>query len=402
MSIHPPAVTTTGKIRILRESGEDRYDRQRLLPWWDQDVVGQARVVVVGAGAIGNEVLKTLALVGVGEMLVIDRDEIAPSNLSRTVLFRAEDVGLPKASTAARRAMEVNPEITVRAIDGDLSRDLSLRALAEADLVVAGLDSVEARFLLNRRCYLADVPWLNAGIGGTEAQLTHYRPGVGACYECTFTEGMAERFNARYSCTGLVKRVPDRAVATTAVTASLIGAVAAHEALAILHGREQVLEAGTRVAFFMDARRQWVDHLPADPACAAHMPRVRAAHWIAEGPDEVTAEWLAERFGITALHPGFDVVDRFICETCGTEDAVYRPNGTVYEDEATCPRCALQRRASVTATITPESAGWTIPLRAFGMADGEVFEAVTPKGSIWVGIGGNDPWTGRRYVGPSR
>ena len=59
MSIHPPAVTTTGKIRILRESGEDRYDRQRLLPWWDQDVVGQARVVVVGAGAIGNEVWPT-------------------------------------------------------------------------------------------------------------------------------------------------------------------------------------------------------------------------------------------------------------------------------------------------------------------------------------------------------
>lgn len=393
---------TIGRIRVISESGEGRYGRQELVPWWDQEKLSNSRVLVVGAGAIGNEVLKTLALVGVGTILVIDMDTISPSNLSRTVLFREEDVGKPKASTAAARAMEINPEITVRAIDGDLTRDLSLRALSDADVVIAGLDSVEARFHLNRRCYLADVPWLNAGIGMTEAQLTHYRPRVGACYECTYTDQMAARFRARYSCTGLVKRVPDKAVATTAVTATLIGAVAAHEALSMLHKREQQLAPGTRATYLMDAYRSFVDVLPENAECFAHADRQAVSAWAPEAAATTTPERLAAQFGITALKPGFDVVDEFSCETCGATDPVFRPDGTVYEDEAKCPVCGTQRRASVTSTIRPGSAGWSMTLQELGMTDGEVFAVHGPEGERWMGIGGIDPWTGAEYMGPSR
>ena len=91
----------------------DRYGRLRLISWWRQERLQAARVLVVGAGALGNEVLKNLALVGLGTIYVIDLDVVEPSNLSRSVLFRAEDGGRPTAEVAAIRAGELNPEIRI-------------------------------------------------------------------------------------------------------------------------------------------------------------------------------------------------------------------------------------------------------------------------------------------------
>src|SRR6476660_1500957 len=90
----------------------DRYGRFRLISWWRQERLAAAKVLVVGAGALGNEVLKNLALLGVGTVYVIDLDEVEPSNLSRSVLFRAEDGGRGKAEVAARRAGEINPDVS--------------------------------------------------------------------------------------------------------------------------------------------------------------------------------------------------------------------------------------------------------------------------------------------------
>ena len=89
-----------GEVRMGEES---MVDRQKLIPWWEQDVVNNSYVLVAGAGAIGNEVLKNLALIGVGHILICDMDVISTSNLSRTVLFTKDDVGKYKAKVAAER-----------------------------------------------------------------------------------------------------------------------------------------------------------------------------------------------------------------------------------------------------------------------------------------------------------
>ena len=91
-------------------ASEGRYDRQSLIGWWDQDRLARARFLVIGAGALGNEVLKLLALMGAGSILVYDMDRIERSNLSRGVLFREGDEGLRKAEVAVRRLREMNPE----------------------------------------------------------------------------------------------------------------------------------------------------------------------------------------------------------------------------------------------------------------------------------------------------
>src|SRR4051794_989267 len=96
-----PAVEDSDGGRALVIDDDDRYGRLRLIPWWRQERLAAARVLVVGAGALGNEVIKNLALLGVGTTLVIDLDDVEPSNLSRSVLFRAEDGGQPKSDVAA-------------------------------------------------------------------------------------------------------------------------------------------------------------------------------------------------------------------------------------------------------------------------------------------------------------
>ena len=72
--------------------GETAFDRAKLISWWSQEVVSNSKILVVGAGATGNETLKNLALLGVGKIFICDMDTVSISNLSRTVLFSADDV----------------------------------------------------------------------------------------------------------------------------------------------------------------------------------------------------------------------------------------------------------------------------------------------------------------------
>src|SRR5215510_11251402 len=96
----------------------DRYGRFRLISWWRQEKLAAARVLVVGAGALGNEVLKNLALLGVGHVFIIDYDTIESTNLTRSVLYRAGDEGQPKAHRAAAAVKRINPDVKVRALNG--------------------------------------------------------------------------------------------------------------------------------------------------------------------------------------------------------------------------------------------------------------------------------------------
>src|SRR6266567_6715963 len=105
-----PAVTNgkdMAKRFSMREGaveGETYFDRQKLITWWDQERLAGALVMVVGAGALGNETIKNLLLLGFRNLFICDLDHIETSNLSRTVLFAPGDIGRSKAHTAAERA----------------------------------------------------------------------------------------------------------------------------------------------------------------------------------------------------------------------------------------------------------------------------------------------------------
>ena len=107
MSVAPQITVASSEVH------EDRFSRLRLIPWWNQEKIRETRVMVVGAGALGNEILKNLALLGFQRVIIVDLDRIEESNLSRTVLYRSNDVGEFKANAAARSFRELASDATV-------------------------------------------------------------------------------------------------------------------------------------------------------------------------------------------------------------------------------------------------------------------------------------------------
>jgi adenylyltransferase/sulfurtransferase len=108
----------------LAAASDDRFQRFRLIAWWDQQRLARAKALVIGAGALGNEIVKNLALLGWGNVLIADMDRVENSNLSRSVLYREADSGKPKALTAATAAKAIYPQINVHAFDGNVVYDL--------------------------------------------------------------------------------------------------------------------------------------------------------------------------------------------------------------------------------------------------------------------------------------
>ena len=137
-----------------------------LLSWFKKEKVRNSRVLVAGAGALGNEVVKNLALFGVGHIFVVDFDQIEISNLTRSVLFREEDAYCHayKADIVAKRAMEINPQIKVTPIVGNLFSEVGLGIYRSVDVVIGCLDSRIARYLLNRLSLRAGKTWIDGSI----------------------------------------------------------------------------------------------------------------------------------------------------------------------------------------------------------------------------------------------
>jgi molybdopterin/thiamine biosynthesis adenylyltransferase len=203
-----------------------RHDRQERISGWSQDRLAAATVVVAGVGALGNEVLKNLALQGVGRLLICDPDSVAPSNLSRTVLFETADVGRPKVEAAAAALARLAPKTRVTTRHDDLRHGVGLGELADADLVVGALDSRPARLELLSRCALAAAPLVD---GGTRAWGGEVRVRVNAtepCYGCTLGTAELSRSDLSISCGGDDEAPEPSSIISTTLVAGWMTAAA--------------------------------------------------------------------------------------------------------------------------------------------------------------------------------
>ncbi len=225
-----------GEIKVTNDKkwGEDVFT---LLSWFNTEKVESAKVMVVGAGALGNEVLKNLALFGIGNIVVIDFDTIEHSNLCRSVLFRKEDADNSelKAEVAARRIKEINQNVNITAISGDVGNNVGLGLFRKMDVVIGCLDSRHARYLINKHCFRSNKLWVDGGIENLEGNVRIFKPGIN-CYECSLNEIELSQLNFRTGCPDIANfNFVQGRVATTPVSASLIGAIQTQEALKIVH-----------------------------------------------------------------------------------------------------------------------------------------------------------------------
>jgi molybdopterin-synthase adenylyltransferase len=347
----------TDESSPLRIDDDDRYGRLRLISWWRQERLAAARVLVVGAGALGNEVMKNLALVGVGTTYLIDLDTIEPSNLSRSVLFRAEDAGKPKAEVAARRALELNPEIVIVPIHGDVITDLGLGLFADVDVVIGCLDNREARLWVNRQCWKVGTPWIDAGIQEIQGVVKVFLPPDSACYECAMTERDYQLLNLRYSCP-LLKRDDILAgkVPTAPTIASMMGALEVQEALKLLHGMP--VAGGTALVFNGVGNQFYATKLPFRDDCLSH-ETYPAPTELALGHAGTVADLLAAARGNLEgpLSLGLDreLVVAVNCPRCDWRQPIMRPRTKVGQSEATCPTCREMGRPELISAVDEDS-----------------------------------------------
>lgn len=225
-----------------------------LLSWFKKEKVKGARVLVAGVGALGNEVVKNLALFGVGHIYVCDYDQIEISNLTRSVLFREEDAYRHsyKAEIVAKRAKEINPQIEVIPIVGNLFSEVGLGLYNAVDVVIGCLDSRLARYQLNRLSLRAGKTWIDGSIENLTGVVKVYTPGV-CCYECGLSREEFNNIMLRTGCADVVRTQTSAGrVATTPISASIIGAMQVQEAMKVIH-----LEEGQPVPFKTLSGKMW-------------------------------------------------------------------------------------------------------------------------------------------------
>ena len=418
---------------------EDRYARHHLLEGWDQPRLAHAHVLVAGVGAVGNEVVKLLALVGVGHLLLVDFDTIELSNLTRSVLFRETDIGQSKARVAALRARDLNPDIAVQAIQGNLEYDIGLGAYRAQDVVIGCLDSLNARLALNRACIRAGVPWINVGIEASVAEIALFESrdneenpseeslskeskknlskenAAGACFECAMSETMWERRNQRFSCGGLRSELPEDIVPTTATVASLAAAYAVNEALSLLHGRKEKKKRrkGEKENSFKESSfplhsssfglafsqklylsvapysMQTVD-LPRNPDCLAHET------WepiivLPQKAEEITVSQLLREAGMPegVVELGFDLLTTMRCLHCERQEVIGKPLETCSLALHHCPHCGVDSRQPETvAWLDGRSAYADQPLSQLGIPQHQILAIKEDNGRRYMQISG--------------
>ena len=376
---------------VHRIDDDDRYASLRLIPWWRQDRLQAARVLVVGAGALGNEVLKNLALVGVGTVVVIDMDTVEPANLSRSVLFRMDDGGKPKAEVAAGRAGGINPEVRFVPVVGDVIHDLGLGVFAEVDVVIGCLDNREARLWVNRQCWKVSTPWVDSGIQEIQGVVKVFVPPNSACYECAMTERDYQLLNVRYSCPLLRRdQILEGKVPTAPTIASMMAALEVQEALKIIH--DLPVAAGSALVFNGVTNQFYSTQLPRREECLSHETYPEPTD-LAIGHGSTARELfdLARPMldGPLTLALERDLVTVVECPACQTETEVYRPRALVTQSEALCPRCQQPGRPEVIHSVeegTPEA---NLPLAKLGVPAYDMVRVDGPTASGFFLLAGD-------------
>ncbi len=376
------------RIDDAGDETEDRFARFRLIGWWDQKRLAGARVLVIGAGALGNEILKDLALLGVGRVFLADRDRVENSNLSRSILFRERDCGRPKAEVAAERAAEVYPGMRVRPFTGNVVYDLGQGVYRWADVILGGLDNREARVAINQAAARAGKVWIDGAIERLDGVARVFDPATGPCYECTMGENDWKMLEARRSCALLSRGEMEQGkVPTTPTTASIVAGIQVQEAVKFLHGLEVI--AGKGFVFDGTHHQSYLVRYTRKEDCPAHEAD-EPVEGLSGGAADTRVGDLLERVPLdlgrdAILETGRDLLGSLRCGSCDEDEPVFASLGKVTEAQGRCPRCGRARTPSMFHTIDGRRAELLdMTLAAIGIPP-------------WDVLGGRAGWERRFY-----
>jgi len=223
---------TGGEVSDLSEKELDRYSRQIMLEeigYQGQLKLKQSKVCVVGVGGLGNPITARLAAMGIGKIRIVDRDVIELSNLHRQTMFNEDDVGQVKVETAAKKLRKLNPDIVIEELPVSINDYTAFDAVDGCDVVIDALDSVNARYSLNKACIEKKIPFVTGAAVGVTGQSFTILPNESACYHCLFP-ALDEDSMPTCSIEGVHPSI-----------LSIIGGIEVSEAVKIITGKEPSL-----------------------------------------------------------------------------------------------------------------------------------------------------------------
>jgi len=221
----------------------DKFDRQKRIKGWDQEKISNAKIMVIGVGATGNEVVKNLVLAGVGTILIIDYDMIETSNLNRCILFNmnAAKFNEYKVDVVKEASRILNPDVKVIALKEELNA-IDKDLYGQYDVVCSCLDNIEARVEANNYAYYYNTPFIDSGIDGYygTVQAVYSKMPESSCLQCGITNIDLDLMWKKFSCTGQEISAENGAttekIATLVTTTSVIGGIQSQQVLKFILG----------------------------------------------------------------------------------------------------------------------------------------------------------------------
>jgi adenylyltransferase/sulfurtransferase len=400
-------ITASPNGGVTAAASDDRFSRFRLIGWWDQEKLRTAKILVIGAGALGNEILKNLALLGFANIVVVDLDSIEASNLSRSILYRASDVGRRKADAAADAVKNIFPEARVHPITANVVHGLGLGLFAWADVVLAGLDNREARLWINRVCWKMNKPWIDGAIEGINGVARVFMPGQPPCYECTLGETDWAILNKRMSCNLLaLESDPEGKVATTPTISSIIAGIQVQEAVKLLHGLPVL--AGKGFIFEGLNHTSYKVEYTENAECMSHYTFAEVIRLQQASPDLSLAQLLdLSRRDLgsqnVALEFSRDVIHKLVCPGCGAEEELFAAVGTVPYARGKCSKDGQMRAVIAAHGYSGHEPFGDRRLNQLGLPLFDVFTARSPEREIAYLIGGDEKQVmGQMAMGAAR
>ncbi len=229
----------------------DKYDRQKRIAGWDQSKVSNATVMVIGVGATGNELVKNLALTGIGKFIIIDYDIIEKSNLNRCVLFNMGDdiEGKYKVDVVKESIKTLNPDIEILTYKNKLN-DIDKNLYKQSDVICSCVDNIEARLEANNYAHYYGIPFIDSGIDEHfgSIQVVYSEVKDAPCLQCGISDKDLDLMWKKFSCTGQEidseNGETTRKIATIISTTSIIGGIQSQQVIKFILNLDQFKEYG--------------------------------------------------------------------------------------------------------------------------------------------------------------
>lgn len=257
--------------QVLTEEQRIRYSRHTILSELGEEgqiKLLESKVLLIGAGGLGSPAAIYLAAAGVGQLGIVDFDDVDVSNLQRQVLHGVSDVGRPKVDSARDRIAEINPDVKVEGYREPITSANAFDIIRGYDVVINGSDNFPTRYLVNDACQMLGIPLVDASIFMFEGQVTVYQPGHpehgvegGPCYRCLYPDPPPPG------------EVPSCAEAgVLGVLPGIVGSVQAIEAIKLIAGIGEPLIGRLLMIDTLDMsfRTLKVSRNPECPVCGDH------------------------------------------------------------------------------------------------------------------------------------